>query len=479
MIRAYKLQHSINQNKLDKISAIISEYRLLADKIAHYQWLEFIQFGEINKNYSITFITTKLSERYKQTCQYQVIGTLESYLSNISLDFKSFLRNSSLDEITLKQLYFINKYKMWFHKFVSIRNKLIDNTVLKLARKIFHKIMKYRKFPSFKNYNLALDNKVAKIRKKGDVKVKKGKSIAKSFDYWIQLSTLEYRKTIMLPLSSNDFEASKIGSLKNFIQINSLDNIAILKDITKREYIPEMDNIGIDTGLVTLLTTSNGQMYGNGLNKKLYKFDAEILQLQKKLQKRNIKLNQSIKYKRMIKRLKSFLKNEVNRAVNLLIKNNKPARISIERLDFSSPKLSRRMNRILKNFGKGILSKKLESISEEYGIIIEEVNPAYTSKECSSCGYIAKNNRKNQETFTCGFCKKKQNADVNASKNILTRSSCELKDIYIKRRFILDKLITRFIERQKCHYSMATIYNKVKDNPYFIQYYKDNKLIYS
>jgi putative transposase len=51
---------------------------------------------------------------------------------------------------------------------------------------------------------------------------------------------------------------------------------------------------------------------------------------------------------------------------------------------------------------------------------------AYTSQTCSKCGYIDKRNRKNQETFICGFCHKKQNADINASKNILARSSSEL-----------------------------------------------------
>ena len=468
MIRAYKLKHSINSGKLDKISDIISEYRILADKIAHYQWYEFLKYGEINKNYKIDFIDTKLSKRYKQTCQYQVIGTLNSYLSNISNDFKSFIRNSKLDEQTKMELYYINKYKLWFHKFATIKNRLISNKILKLARKVFSHIIKYRKFPSFKNYNLALDSKVAKITKK-----KVGK--AKSFDYWIQLSTLESRKTIMLPLSSHEYEVSKNGELKNFVQINSLDNISIIKDIKKRKYTPLIDNIGIDLGLVKLLTTSNGQVYNNNLNQRLYEYDKKILRLQNKLQKKNIPLNQSMKYKRMIKQLQSFLKNEINRSMNKLIENNKPASISVERLNFSSPKLSKRMNRILKNFGKGILTKKLESLTEEYGIEVKEINPAYTSQECSSCGYVDKKNRKKQEVFSCVFCGKKQNADVNASVCITARSSSDLSDIYKPKAYILDKLITRFIERQSSHYSMATIQSKVKNNPYFFKHFEDNK----
>ncbi len=83
------------------------------------------------------------------------------------------------------------------------------------------------------------------------------------------------------------------------------------------------------------------------------------------------------------------------------------------------------------------------------GIIVTEINPAYTSQTCSKCNYVDKRNRKNQETFICGFCHKKQNADINASKNILVRSSNELKDIFSKKSFILDKIVKCFIERHK------------------------------
>ena len=67
-------------------------------------------------------------------------------------------------------------------------------------------------------------------------------------------------------------------------------------------------------------------------------------------------------------------------------------------MDFTSPGLSRRMNRLLSNFGKKRVKKKLLALSEEFKIEkkITEVNPAYTSQECSECGYIDKKNRKNQ-----------------------------------------------------------------------------------
>ena len=149
----------------------------------------------------------------------------------------------------------------------------------------------------------------------------------------------------------------------------------------------------------------------------------------------------------MVAVFQNYLKNETNRVINKIILNNKPKEIIVESLNFTSPKLSKKLNRMISNFGKKIIEEKLISIEEEYGIIITKVNPAYTSQECSNCGYISKKNRKSQATFICGFCGKNQNADINASKNILARSSSDLKDIFAKRVFILDKTVKNFIER--------------------------------
>ena len=54
------------------------------------------------------------------------------------------------------------------------------------------------------------------------------------------------------------------------------------------------------------------------------------------------------------------------------------------------------------------------------GGLLVEVNPRHTSQRCSRCGYTAKENRASQALFRCQACGYKENADVNAAKNILT-----------------------------------------------------------
>ena len=69
---------------------------------------------------------------------------------------------------------------------------------------------------------------------------------------------------------------------------------------------------------------------------------------------------------------------------------------------------------ILKN-AWGDLRRKLEYKANR----LQAVNPAYTSQACSECGHVAKSNRKSQSQFHCNECGHKENADVNAAKNVL------------------------------------------------------------
>jgi len=55
----------------------------------------------------------------------------------------------------------------------------------------------------------------------------------------------------------------------------------------------------------------------------------------------------SKRYKKLVARLRAYLKNEIERCFNKLIKLYRPARIIVEKLDLKSPHLSKRMNRLV------------------------------------------------------------------------------------------------------------------------------------
>lgn len=76
---------------------------------------------------------------------------------------------------------------------------------------------------------------------------------------------------------------------------------------------------------------------------------------------------------------------------------------------------------LLKNWSYHDLQTKVKYKAEEKGIVINFINPNYTSKRCSKCGCIEAENRdckSNQAKFKCVICGHEENADINASKNI-------------------------------------------------------------
>ncbi|MBE1591427.1 RNA-guided endonuclease InsQ/TnpB family protein [Nonomuraea angiospora] len=57
------------------------------------------------------------------------------------------------------------------------------------------------------------------------------------------------------------------------------------------------------------------------------------------------------------------------------------------------------------------------------GVAVIHVDPSYTSQQCSHCGHVDKNNRLDQETFSCTSCGFAEHADVNAARNIASRGA--------------------------------------------------------
>jgi len=101
MHRAYGLKQHANAGKQSKAIETVREYRKTAEQIARVQWRFFYGTGGgFDKHLAIKHIASFLSERYKQTCQYQVVGILASFLSNRQNDFVDLVKRSSLEEKT-------------------------------------------------------------------------------------------------------------------------------------------------------------------------------------------------------------------------------------------------------------------------------------------------------------------------------------------------------------------------------------------
>lgn len=465
MYRAYEMKLLANKKKLRIIDSILNEYRKTASAIFNLYWSNFISTSKIPKFIDLSSIKGNLSKRYKQNCASQVRGILMCYIANMQNDFKEIIYKSSLcqNEDQKIKLLFINKYHKFFNEMILMRKKEIEPETIKLARKIFHHLLKVNRLPKMKGISMTLNERVAIVAESNN------NSLA---GYWVKLSTLTPRKPIMLPVSKNRYYEAVKATRANFIQLNKnrdgYFSVSFIKNVAPKQVAFKTERVSIDLGLANLLTFNDGSMYGRAyLSSRLKDYDKKISTLCARLQRNGMPPRSSRRYRKLVDSLRAFLKNEINRVMNKALNRFMPKHIVVERLNFQSQRLSKRLNRLIGNFGKSIVKAKLDDFSEKYGTIIEEVNPAYTSQTCSSCDYVAKKNRRSQSVFICACCGLKLHADINAARCIDARSSSSIANIYKSKAFILDKLVTRFIEQQASHYSLAKI---TQCNPYFRPY---------
>jgi transposase, IS605 OrfB family, central region len=472
---SYLFVNYANKGKLEKINQVLTEYRKTAKDIAIYLWDIFFRFGKLphRKKINIKHIPSYLSERYKYVCLWQVYDILSGYIAGIQYQFANIVFNSSLnkeDKLILLALNNVNGWLVYDKEEIEIyerKGKDVEKKTVKvsefhkkLARKIFKHLLGKNKRPRFNNISMHLDGKVVDISKKKE-------NGAKSFDYWIKIATLEKGKPIYIPLKANTYAEKLEGEFLNYCQVVKDNNgnieFRVVKELKKKEYIPLIDEIAIDLGLNPLFAINKGDLFGRNFLDVLKSFDEKITKRMASLQKRKIKPRDDKKYRQYVDKLRDYLKNEINRLLNVIVKIYKPKRIIVERLDFRSPELSKRLNRLIQRFGKKYIKQKLERLQQLYGIEIIEINPAYTSQECSSCGYVDERNRKNTQEFECRACKNKINAQINGAKNILKRSS--LENLHLTKKQVLKILTERYLERLKgCKSPPLDI---LKGNPYF------------
>lgn len=76
MFRTYEVKAHLNKTKEQKVRDLFKPYRQAAKAIGKRQWRQLFEKGDFNKHARLNGITSPLSERYKETIQYQVIGVL-------------------------------------------------------------------------------------------------------------------------------------------------------------------------------------------------------------------------------------------------------------------------------------------------------------------------------------------------------------------------------------------------------------------
>lgn len=468
MLRTFVLEHCANKSKLGKIDALFRSYRTAAKNFAAEQWLLFYANGMFDKNFDIN-IDSILSQRFLRCCLWQTVGVLKGFIEKVKEAFVKLVTKRKAFLLQEKMyLCYINKYNKWFAESVSMKKNPIPQKYLQLAKQIFKHFLKKFKKPNFDNMPLMLNHNVAQISQEI---LDNDKHDATYADFWINVSTLEKGKPVLVPLFCNEYFLQQDGDIKKFVRISREQNdlnFALVMDIEKKEYTPLTDKIGVDIGLINLFATDQGHLFGHSLYPYLKDLDAQIQKLEKERRRRGLSVK-SKRYDKLICKLRNFLKNEMFRCLNRLVELYRPARIVLENLDFLQPNMSKTMNRLIRRFGLRFIKEKLELLKENYGIEIEYVHAAYTSKCCSECGYISPTNRKDRDTFICDFCHTNLYSDVVGARNVLVRSSRAAFDIYKGKQDILRELTSSFLKKHDASSKRPHSWTRtlVANNSYF------------
>ena len=465
--RACVMPHEANDAKLTILFKLRAPWRLAAHALRDIL-LRKIQNGDPLQKYMSTKdlpFATVLSARQIKSVYNQVYQNLASWLALTEYHVRDMITLSNIPTETKTILYRLNKRRAWyktsvtlpmwvslvtgevFHsesdylasaKVIAKANKqsvlkkdllkdcnVIDEQVtpdvLRLLRNIAKQVHKTRaRVPQLKKLNtLLLDGTIAKVEK-GD----------NSYGHWLRISTLNRGKPILIPLKKNPYFDKMGGETAQFLQLKLLQNgeaSFILQkkldySITELDTSDESGIVGLDYGMTDgLFSDSKGNHYGQAFLCRMKARDKELLRLTRALQTQGIKPRTNKRYRKLQSSISAYAKNEINRLLNQISKDNHT--IILEKLDFRNGGLSRSLNRLLTRLGRGFLKQKLASLVEENRIISEEIISAYSSQECSGCGYVSKANRKARSTFNCGFCSKIIHADTNAARVIKGRRS--------------------------------------------------------
>ncbi len=191
------------------------------------------------------------------------------------------------------------------------------------------------------------------------------------------------------------------------------------------------DGIGIDLGIKTLVTVSDGTKIPNIktfrrvriLNKRLKRLQRKVSCKYRinKCNKHN-KTKNIIKLERQIKLIHRSLRNirinHIRKFVSELVKKQ-PKYIAIEDLNVKGMMKNKHLAKDIANCSFYTIREHLIRKATERCIAVRLVNRFYpSSKTCSNCGSYKKDLKLTQRVYHCNNCKEKIDRDFNASLNI-------------------------------------------------------------
>lgn len=222
------------------------------------------------------------------------------------------------------------------------------------------------------------------------------------------------------------------------VDIEGIKNVTISKTAgqwfvsfkVSHQVLPKQTNenvIGVDLGIKTLATLSEGTIFENRRPYKKLKRKLRITQ--RKLSKKYIKGQiQSNNYKKEQKKVAQIhykiaciRKDSLHKLTTYLAKNH--SEVVIEDLNVSGMSKNHKLASAILDGGFYEFRRQLSYKCEWYGSKLTVVDKFYpSSKTCSACGNIKKELNLTERTYHCEHCQISIDRDLNAAINLKSRA---------------------------------------------------------
>ncbi len=389
-----------NPGKLDALDQMMAVYLPLCQQ---YVTLFCTQEAGPDK-YDAFVFETKLSDRLHRVAMQQAAGIAKSWRTNRAAAYDAYLEDlADYAEAKAK---------------AEADNRFLDPK---------------RKEPEWHEWNLP-ELHVPVLQANVNVVVVEP-SEDSTFDYWLRISTLHKGNPLRVPVKLASYHKKALSGKT----LNTSTTLHKRKGIWWLTLSFDLDVpvetalsapcVGVDVGIANFLTTSTGKQYGS--------FHGKLRERQKRdreKRRRKAKLRACLHKKGVPKdklpstssatgqRLFRQVKQEINRAVNLMIVDHPDSRIIYEDLSVASMRFkAKSMNAYLYASNLAHIPQQIAWATAKRGMAAHTVPAAYSSQECSRCHYVDRANRLNQQTFCCVVCGYRDHADHNGSLTLASR----------------------------------------------------------
>jgi hypothetical protein len=252
---------------------------------------------------------------------------------------------------------------------------------------------------------------------------------AKSFDYWVSVANQWTKcKKVSLPCKSHKALNRKLRngwSLGATAELayskNGVPHVRVFVEKQVARAKPGAKMLGVDVGYKNAVSRSDGY--------QSFRMDKVV---------RRVRQADAERRRQAALRGVKFSKKSVKTSVKQLL--DIEAHRTLARCERGRLSLAVEYPRTLANLGghglqgwaQSYFANRCIQLGEEISVWVHQVNPAYTSQDCSSCNHRDKRSRCGRR-FECTRCGYAANADINAAINIAAKGALSLERYLDKR----------------------------------------------